>query len=279
MILSDYISSSYEEYLALKRTKKQNLLHDLGTLEIIKNYPIASIEITEINQIDVEKFLLKIQKDRGIKYSTVNRYRSVLNAIFNYGIKEEIVNINPIRNIRRHKEYPRSVVLSKNEISRLLGNCKPSINKELYYIVSLALYTGMRFSEIIFMEKSKLKDNIYSLTAAETKSRKDREVVIHSEAMKALEEFMVLYPNSADRIFKTIYIRRSLATALKKSEITSVRFHDFRRTFATHLMESGAVLTIIQNQLGHSSIKMTEVYLSGNIKKRVDEIEKLCYKL
>jgi len=277
MILSDYISSSYEEYLALKRRKVKNFKHDVGMLNIIKTYEISSMDIALIKEVVAEIFLLKLKKDRKIMDATVNRYRSMLSAIFNYAIREELIIRNPMKNIKKYNEEARDIVLTTDEINRLLYNCKSSKNKELYYIVLLALYTGMRYSEIIFMEKSRLNGNIYSLKAEETKSKKSRKVVIHSECMKLLLEFMELYPNSTNRVFKTVYIMRSFATALKKSGIEGVRFHDLRRTFATTLMENGVPATIIQNQLGHSTLRMTEVYLSGSVEKRVEEIEKLCY--
>lgn len=277
MILSDYIEGVYKEYLSLKRSKKKNLDHDIGMLNIIKTYEISSMDIALIKGVEAERFLLKLQKDRNIKDATANRYRSMLNAIFSYAIREELIIRNPIKNIKKYNEEARDIVLTVEEIDRLLDCCKLSSNKELYHIVLLALYTGMRFSEIISMEKSRLKNNIYSLTAAETKSKKSRKVVIHSECMKLLLEFLELYSTDNDMVFKSKSIKGSFLSVRKILGLEYVRFHDFRRTFATHLMERGVPATIIQNQLGHSTLRMTEVYLSGNLEKRVEEIEKLCY--
>ncbi len=277
MILSDYFETVYKEYLFLKRRKVKNFNHDVGMFRIVRLYDISNMEITTIKHMDAEKFLLQIEKDRDISSATVNRYRSMLSAMFNYAIRDEILVINPIRNIRKYKEDPRSIVLSFEDIKRLLTHCKLSRSTELYYIVIIALYTGMRYSEVVFMMKSRLKDNVYTLRADETKSKKGRVVAIHSECWKIINEFMNLYPTSNDRIFTCSYFDRSFRSAKKKSNLESIRFHDLRRTFATHLMEKGVPVPVIQSQLGHSSLMMTELYLSGNLKKRVAEIEKLCY--
>ena len=278
MTLSNYIETFYKEYLALKRTKPQNLKHDIGTLNTIKSYPISDMELDKIKKIDGEKFLLKIQKDRDVSYTTVNRYRSTLVAIMNNAIDEEVITVNTLRGIRKHKETPRTEVLTNEEIQRLLQSCMLSANKELYTVVALALYSGMRYSEIVFMMKSRLGKNIYTLTAHETKSRKGRDVALPSIAVDILNEFMDANPNDTDRVFTFTHFKNPFHKARLDAGLEHIRFHDLRRTFATHLMETKTPASIIQNQLGHSSLKMTEVYLSGNLEKRVAEIEKLCYK-
>ena len=151
-----------------------------------------------------------------------------------------------------------------------------SKNKELYYIVLTALYTGMRYSNIVNMKKSKIQGNIYQLDGSETKSGKGQFICIHQDLLDELNKYMLECDNG-EYIFKTKEVKRSFKTALKQADIKYFRFHDLRRTFATTLLDNGTSIKVIQYVLGHSSIMMTERYLAHNSKKELDAIKKLCF--
>ncbi|MDE7316081.1 MAG: site-specific integrase [Mucispirillum sp.] len=158
----------------------------------------------------------------------------------------------------------------------LLEACKQSRNEELYYIVLTALYTGMRYSNIVNMKKSNIKNNVYQLDGCETKSGKSQLIYLHQDLLNELNNNMQV--NSInDCLFKTKRVKRSFKTALLKAGIENFRFHDLRRTFATTLLYNDVNIKTIQNMLGHSSIMMTERYLANDSKKELDAINKLCF--
>lgn len=273
--LKEYIDKYYIPFQKNAKTGA-NFKHILGQLNIISGYEFTDMTINTISENDIINFFNLLKKDRGIKQATINRYRSLLNHIFNTAIKDKVVNHNPVKYIKRYKEKSRDRVLNSNEIKALLQACSDSRNQELYYIVLVAIYTGMRYSNIVNMKKSNISGNVYQLDGSETKSGKEQFIYLNQKLLNELNNYM--QENSVDDcLFKTKRVKRSFKTALLKAGIENFRFHDLRRTFATFLLYNNTNIKTIQNMLGHSSIMMTERYLANDSKKELDAINKLCF--
>ena len=281
-ILSNFNSITLKEYIERyyipfqKNAKKEtNYRHILGQLNIIIGYDFTDKAVNTITENDIINFFNLLKKDRNIKQATVNRYRSLLNHIFNTAMKDKVVNYNPVKYIKRYKEKSRDRALNTNEIKALLETCRQSRNEELYYIVLVALYTGMRYSNIVNMKRSNIKGNVYQLDGNETKSGKSQLIYLHQDLMNELNGYMKY--NTGSYIFKSKYILGSFKTACNKAGIENFRFHDLRRTFATTLLYNNVNIVTISNMLGHSSLMMTQKYLANDSKKELDAINKLCF--
>ena len=281
-ILSNFNSITLKEYIEryyipFQKNAKTgaNFKHILGQLNIITGYNFTDMAINTISENDIINFFNLLKNDRNVKQATVNRYRSLLNHIFNTAMKDKVVNYNPVKYIKRYKEKSRDRALNSNEIKALLETCRQSRNEELYYIVLVALYTGMRYSNIVNMKRSNIKGNVYQLDGNETKSGKSQLIYLHQDLLNELNQY--IQAHSRDNIFITKRIKRSFKTALLKAGIENFRFHDLRRTFATTLLYNDVNIKTIQNMLGHSSIMMTERYLANDSKKELDAINKLCF--
>ena len=272
--LKEYIERHYIPFQKNAKTGA-NFKHILGQLNIITGYNFTDMAINTISENDIINFFNLLKKDRGIKQATVNRYRSLLNHIFNTAMKDKVVNYNPVKYIKRYKEKSRDRALNINEIKALLETCRQSRNEELYYIVLVALYTGMRYSNIVNMKRSNIKGNVYQLDGNETKSGKSQLIYLHQDLMNELNGYMKY--NTGSYIFKSKYILGSFKTACNKAGIENFRFHDLRRTFATTLLYNNVNIVTISNMLGHSSLLMTQKYLANDSKKELDAINKLCF--
>lgn len=273
--LKEYIDKYYIPFQ--KNAKKEtNYRHILGQLNIIIGYDFTDKAVNAVSENDIINFFNLLKNNRNVKQATVNRYRSLLNHIFNTAMKDKVVNYNPVKYIKRYKEKSRDRALNTNEIKALLETCRQSRNEELYYIVLVALYTGMRYSNIVNMKRSNIKGNVYQLDGNETKSGKSQLIYLHQDLLNELNNYMHKYCIN-DYLFKTKRVKRSFKTALLKAGIENFRFHDLRRTFATTLLYNDVNIKTIQNMLGHSSIMMTERYLANDSKKELDAINKLCF--
>ena len=273
--LKEYIDKYYIPFQQNAKTGA-NFKHILGQLNIISGYEFTDMTINTVSENDIINFFNLLKKDRGIKQATINRYRSLLNHIFNTAMKDKIVNYNPVKYIKRYKEKSRDRVLSSNEIKALLETCRQSRNEELYYIVLVAIYTGMRYSNIVNMKKSNISGNVYQLDGSETKSGKEQFIYLNQKLLNELNKYINKY-NTSDYLFKSKYISGSFKSACNKAGIDNFRFHDLRRTFATTLLYSDVNIFTISNMLGHSSLLMTQKYLANDSKKELDAINKLCF--
>lgn len=272
--LKEYIEDYYIPFQ--KNAKKEKNFKDLsGKLNIILSYDFVYKNIADITENDIINFFNLLKNDRNISQATQNRYRTCLNHIFNCAIKDKLNNYNPVKYTKRFKEKSRDRALSNTEIKALLQACSNSRNQELYYIVLVALYTGMRYSNIINMKRSNIKNNVYQLDGNETKSGKSQLIYLHQDLMNELNKHIQAF--NRDNIFITKRVKRSFKTACNKAGIENFRFHDLRRTFATFLLYNNTNIKTIQNILGHSSIMMTERYLANDSKKELDAINKLCF--
>ncbi len=272
--LERYINDTYIPFQRNSKTER-NFRDILGKLKIITSYTFVKKAIFDITENDIVNFFNLLKKDRKITQATQNRYRSCLSHIFNTAIKDKLIKENPVKYIKKYKEESRNRALNEFEVNALLEACKKSKNKELYYIVLAALYTGMRYSNIVNMKKSNIKGNVYQLDGNETKSGKGQLIYLHQDLMNELNKHMQAY--NRDNIFITKRVKRSFKTACNKAGIENFRFHDLRRTFATFLLYNNTNIKTIQNILGHSSIMMTERYLANDSKKELDAINKLCF--
>jgi integrase len=174
--------------------------------------------------------------------------------------------------------------LDEAEIARLLAACCDSKNHFLLAIVTIALNTGMRKSEILGLEWERVDLATSRITLYQTKSGKPRGVPLNRACYDAL---IALEPAAANRsglLFRKSdsrawgQIRTAFDTATKRAGLRDFRFHDLRHTAASHMAMRGAQLVDIKEILGHADLKMTLRYshLSpAHLRTAVDRLDGL----
>lgn len=86
MLFREYVANHYIPYHSGKTKNAKSLKNDLKMLDIMSSYNISDIELKQISPTDITLLLSSLEKDRHIAKSTVNRYRSRLNAVFNHAL-------------------------------------------------------------------------------------------------------------------------------------------------------------------------------------------------
>lgn len=266
--------------------------------ETIKGYKAAfhllfkfmpQIELVDITTETMQNFFEFLQtRERnygidkvksGVKTSTIATYRSKLNAFFVWLIATGVLKENPLNNI----EYPEVLYddrkyLTKQDIERIFtaiaNNGKdPLIRKRNMAIFSVLLYCGLRKNELISLrlldinlEKRELK-----VRAETSKSKRDRQLPLHREAIYALNEYLA---ERKSKKYKTEYLfvshagdrpltshgLKHLVEYLKEKSGVKFHLHRFRHTFATNLLSSGCDGLKLRQLLGHKSLRMTLAY-------------------
>ncbi len=209
--------------------------------------------------------------------STLYLQVAALRAFFRFAEQEKFVSKNPTENLtlpRRWKTLPKA--LTEAEIRRLLHQPEPANAAELgtHAMLEVAYASGLRLAELrgLRLEQLHLDAGFLSVIG---KGNKQRVVPIGTQAKAALTRYLtsgrpgLVRPRSPSNVFLT---RRGTAFAhvtmwkritdwARRAGIERrVTPHMLRHSFATHLMEHGADLRVIQELLGHASINTTEVY-------------------
>jgi integrase len=187
--------------------------------------------------------------------------------MFTKAVEWEMVEDEVLKRVRKCKllleNNRRLRYLSKEECQSLINAC----SLHLKPIVITALNTGMRKSEILFLEWEKHIDLKHGFILLDiTKSGERREIPINQTLKNTLNGLIrrldipyVFYNPITEKPYRKD-LKKSFNTALRKGGIKDFRFHDLRHTFASHLIMAGIDLTTVSRLLGHKDIKMTLRY-------------------
>ena len=257
----------------------------------IKKYIIPKEFEKRFKGMPLNKFnsnlIEKLQTECMAKYykpAYTNKIITILKHMFTKALDWEMISEETLKKVRKVKllkgEIKRLRYLSDEEAECLILNCEPYLKS----IIITALNTGMRRGEIFGLtwERVDLKNRIILLD--KTKNGERREIPINETLYKTLSGIIrcldckyVFYNPNTLKPFDNV--KRSFASALRKSHILDFHFHDLRHTFASMLVMAGVDLTTVKELLGHKDIKMTLRYshLSQvHVRQAISVLDKKC---
>jgi integrase/recombinase XerD len=223
----------------------------------------ASKPIPEITNDDVIKYNTEFILKNNLSSSYQNQ---VVNAIklFFRTIQNKNIDVDIIHRPKRQKLLPN--VLSKEEIKAILDAPQFLKHKAM---LSLIYSCGLRCGELLRLKPEHIDAKRNILIIKQSKGRKDRIAPLSDKTIKLLRTYFKAFKPSV-YLFEgekkgSPYDERSLQNVLKQSIAKAginkpVTLHWLRHSYATHLLENGTDLRYIQEILGHSSSKTTEIY-------------------
>lgn len=188
-----------------------------------------------------------------------------MSKIFNLCVENEKIIKNPCASVKHLREENYKIrYLTKDEEKRLFS-VLDSEYTHLKPIIITALQTGMRKAEIFNLKWSQIDFKKGFIEVLKSKSGKARKIPISKKLDAVLKTQLVYQTNEYVFINPAtnkpyVDIKRAFSNILKKAEIENFRFHDFRHTVATRLVESGNDLVVVKDILGHSDIATTMRY-------------------
>ena len=210
-----------------------------------------------INEQDIKTFLSQFKE-----HNTQRGYHSAIKCFYTYEVKQ-LHKFRFIEYCKRNRKLP--IVLSPEEMQRLIFACQNLKHKT---IICLMYSTACRVGEIINLKVSNIDPSRMVINIQDAKGGKDRQVTLDPLMLELIKEYCVQYKPKEylfEGQFKPFYSARSIAEFLNRyAELAGIQKdihpHLIRHTSATHLLEQGTDMTIIQKLLGHESIKTTQLY-------------------
>ena len=226
-----------------------------------------------------ERALANQPKESPRRLSSESVYLEIaaLRAFYRFAEAEKLLPANIAENLslpRRWKRLPKA--LTSQEIEKLLAPETPETPPSLcdQAILELAYASGLRLAELrgLRLEQLHLDAGFINVVG---KGNKERVVPVGSKAVAALERYLaagrpaLVTPRSPASVFLTrrgtpfapVTLWLRIKQRVRRAGIArNVTPHMLRHSFATHLLEHGADLRVIQELLGHASISTTEVY-------------------
>lgn len=240
-------------------------------------------DLAAISEEDIKRFIHYLTTKKRTS-STIARKISSLKSFFYFLNKEGIVSKNPLEEIGAPKiKRKLPTVLTISEMERLFNTLEYKKDKEgirARAMFELLYATGIRISELLNLKISdlNLEEGFIRVIG---KRDKERIVPLGEPAILAIKEYLnlvrpsllnkkeisipYLFLNKRGRKLTRMGFWKILKKYVKLASIEKkVTPHTFRHTFATHLLEGGANLRVVQELLGHSNISTTQIYTKLN---------------
>lgn len=241
----------------------------------LKNYSRRTIEVysgqvakyiqfcgegwERFGQEKVEDFILDGQ-EKGLSPQTLNLGIQSLQFFYKFVLGRDWYKMG---GLKKSQKLP--IILSLGEIQKMLTVMQ---NKKHKLLLALSYGAGLRVSEVVSLQVKDLDFEEGLLTVRCGKGRKDRVTVLPELLVADLHYFCadkgvnkLIFESDRGGSLTTRTAQKIFAMALKKAGIRKeASFHSLRHSFATHLLENGVNLRIIQELLGHASSRTTERY-------------------
>ena len=269
--MKDYINK-FLRYLEVERAASPETVRAYKR-DLEGFYTHVHTEPDKIDLIDIRGFIAE-QIKAGYNKNTVSRRLASIRSFFKFLRREGYVKANPARlvsNIKLPKLLPK--FLSVDDVFSLVEKPEgigfiPARDRAL---LELLYSSGMRVAELSGLNTDDVNMK-GALVKVKGKGRKERIIPVGSKALDALKSYMIeralmkskqraLFLNRLGSRLTERGIRRIVVKYAKAVQISGqIGPHTLRHTFATHLLQGGADLRIIQELLGHSSLSTTQKY-------------------
>ncbi len=262
----------YRNYLKIERTMSRNTVASYcSDMEMF--LAAVPVEVKAVSPSDIEDYL---QGRTGISKRSQARILSSLRSFFSWLVLEGVITDNPCDKVDSPK-LGRFLpdVLSVEEVSAIMDSVDVSTwqGKRDRAILEVLYGCGLRVSEAVELKISCLyfDEGFIRIIG---KGNKERLVPAGEMAADAVNEYLEHRPapydaKSDDLVFLNRFgrslSRQSMFKMIKKQALIAdvrkeISPHTFRHSFATHLVENGADLRLVQEMLGHESLTTTEIY-------------------
>jgi integrase/recombinase XerC len=246
----------------------------LDFFRFLNEKKVGSLE--QVERQVLRDYLAHLVK-RGIVKASIARKLSAIRSFYRYLMREKLITANPVERISSPKLDKRlPSFLTLNEVKQLLEAPDPSTPQGLRdrALLELLYASGLRVSELTSLELGQINLDSNEIRVW-GKGSKERVVLMGEPAAEALRNYFeqgrpkLLTAKKSSAVFLTRYGQRLPARSVQKIlEHYTVKAglkkrvhpHTLRHTFATHMLDGGADLRVVQELLGHEQLSSTQIY-------------------
>ena len=217
-------------------------------------------KIDHLDEDNIKSYLLKLQNN-NLAPQTVNLHLNSIKYFY-----RDVLKIPQKINLKFSKRSLKlPVVLSRIEIEHIIYSISNNKHK---LIIALSYGSGLRISETQNLRVCDINFAELTIHLKGAKGKKDRITVLPQKLVNDLQKMTIL-KNASDFVFEserggmlsTRTLQKIFENALKNSGCnTPATFHSLRHSFATHLLENGVDIRYVQELLGHTNIRTTQIY-------------------
>lgn len=285
--------SSYLDHLRIERSLSsasiESYRRDLKRFELV----LSDFDIT-FSQLSEDKFgeVIATLSKEGLATPSINRFTSAIKGFYKYCAIEYQMN-NPLSDVKSFKiarKLPKAISIEEVEaLLRATGSLSSSSSLRDRLIIELLYGTGARVAELVGIDisdisKESLDGEDVTILKLRGKGSKERLVPIGKFAVSALDDYLVrlrpallaknsqneraLFLNNRGKRLTRQSAWTTVLNAAKEAGLQGrVSPHVFRHSYATHLLDGGADIRVVQELLGHASVTTTQIYTLVTIDK------------
>lgn len=292
---SDWFSDvvkNFVTYLEIEKNRSPNTVRTYKTdLELFLEFASAT-GIKNLDSLELNTFRLWLadQKKKGCSNSTISRRSSTVRVFSTWAFQKGLIKTDPaVRLISPKVNRTLPNVLAQKQASNLMQTASNlddeensvTIRMRDHAVLEVLYSSGIRVSELTGLD---IKDLDFTRCTMRVigKGNKERVVPFGQPAKEAIQTYLTkaraelaneksgnaLFLGTRGKRLDTRQVRRILTNAIARVEgLVNVSPHDLRHSAATHMLEGGADLRIVQELLGHSSLATTQKYTHVTIER------------
>lgn len=260
---------AFLDYLKFEKGNSDNTIKSYN-IDLKNFFDYLEKNIKEVNTEDIYEYI-EYLKGKYV-YNTVIRKVSCIKSLFKFCYMEKLIDKDPsnkIKNLNKEKRLPE--ILTLEEIKKIINSFDHTPeNRRDQMICKMLIATGARISEILNLEIKNVENTDFEFVKVFGKGSKYRYIPIYPELENELKEYInvyrsqlkssvgsfLLFPGIRRENFWKVLNKHALNVGIEKK----IHPHLFRHSTATLLLENGADIRMVQEILGHASIKTTEIY-------------------
>jgi len=268
VLLTDYFESIERE---------KNMKMYTNTLKHIRKFQQTPIPLTSVNSMWINNF--KNYLDSKIAINSVATYLNALKAVLNRALAEYLILKNPFLGIKIKTQFRDKVYLTEEEVIKI-GHVKKLTEKQEHSRMAFifACFTGLRISDLKKLKWSNIDIKKKNISLMQQKTSDyvyiplPKTCLVILKKLQKTSEFVFPFISNVQTQTYDFHLKAIIKKARINKNVTS---HTARHTYATMALTRGADLYTVSKILGHSDIKVTQVYAKIIDSKKDDVANKL----